>query len=117
MAKASPRWRLAKKILTWLFFIAVAVLLVVYAQKVDWEEDNLQALIVNDCVRVDESMVPKRTWWNLGISVVVFHFLRHFPAMVGWLPAHTPKLALVDPPVQPEMETQDRVEAEDGGKT
>jgi uncharacterized membrane protein YbhN (UPF0104 family) len=27
-----------KKILTWLFFIAVAVLLVVYAQKVDWEE-------------------------------------------------------------------------------
>lgn len=47
--------------------------------------DNLQALIVNDCVRVDESMVPKRTWWNLGISVVVFHFLRHFPAMVGWL--------------------------------
>lgn len=26
--------------------------------------DNLQALIVNDCVRVDESMVPKRTWWN-----------------------------------------------------
>ena len=59
--------------------------------------DNLQALIVNDCVRVDESMVPKRTWWNLGISVVVFHFLRHFPAMVGWLPAHTPKLAQVDP--------------------
>ena len=53
----------------------------------------------------------------VGIGVVVFHFLRHFPAMVGWLPAHTPKLALVDPPVQPEMETQDRVEAEDGGKT
>ncbi len=62
-------------------------------------------------------MVPKRSWWNVGIGVVVFHFLRHFPAMVGWLPAHTPKLALVDPPVQPEMETRDRVEAEDGGKT
>ena len=79
--------------------------------------DNLQGLINKDCVRVDESMVPKRSWWNVGIGVVVFHFLRHFPAMVGWLPAHTPKLALVDPPVQPEMETQDRVEAEDGGKT
>ena len=38
MSKSHPRWRLAKKILTWLFFIAVAVLLVVYAQKVDWEE-------------------------------------------------------------------------------
>ncbi|MGP3591139.1 lysylphosphatidylglycerol synthase domain-containing protein [Vagococcus sp. WN89Y] len=38
MAKSHPRWRLAKKILTWLFFIAVAVLLVLYAKKVDWED-------------------------------------------------------------------------------
>lgn len=37
MSKSSC-WRLAKKILTWLFFIAVAVLLVVYAQKVGWKE-------------------------------------------------------------------------------
>ena len=73
--------------------------------------DNLSAIIAEDCVRVDETMVPKRTWWNLGKSVLVFHFLRHFPALVGWLPAHTPKLAQVPPPVQPEMETQDRVEA------
>ncbi|WP_054179983.1 lysylphosphatidylglycerol synthase domain-containing protein [Trabulsiella odontotermitis] len=36
MSHSHPRWRRAKKILTWLFFIAVAVLLVVYAQKVDW---------------------------------------------------------------------------------
>lgn len=77
--------------------------------------DNLNTIIANDCVRVAESMVPKRTWWNLTKSVVVFHFLRHFPALVGWLPAHTPKLAQVDPPVQPELETQDRVEAENTG--
>ena len=38
MTKSHPRWRLAKKILTWLFFIAVAALLVLYAQKVDWED-------------------------------------------------------------------------------
>ncbi len=38
MAHAHPKWRKAKKILTWLFFIAVIVLLVVYAQKVDWQE-------------------------------------------------------------------------------
>lgn len=38
MAKSHPRWRLAKKILTGLFFIAVAVLLVLYAQKVDWQD-------------------------------------------------------------------------------
>ena len=29
MSKSHPRWRLVKKILTWLFFIAVIVLLVV----------------------------------------------------------------------------------------
>ncbi|EMA8651933.1 cardiolipin synthase ClsB [Cronobacter sakazakii] len=77
--------------------------------------DNLTRLIHEDCKQVDESMMPKRTWWNLAKSVIVFHFLRHFPAMVGWLPAHTPKLAQVPPPVQPEIETQDRVETENPG--
>ena len=38
MAKSHPRWRVAKKILTWLFFIAVIVLLVVYARTVNWED-------------------------------------------------------------------------------
>ncbi|MCS4270286.1 MULTISPECIES: lysylphosphatidylglycerol synthase domain-containing protein [Raoultella] len=38
MAKSHPRWRLARRILSGLFFIAVAVLLVVYAQKIDWPE-------------------------------------------------------------------------------
>ena len=45
------------------------------------------------------------------LGVMAFHFLRHFPAWVGWLPAHTPRLARVSPPVQPEIETQDRVES------
>ncbi|KAA5932170.1 UPF0104 family protein [Pantoea sp. Bo_2] len=38
MAKKHPRWQLAKKILTVLFFVAVVVLLVVYARKVNWED-------------------------------------------------------------------------------
>lgn len=74
--------------------------------------ENLHAIIANDCQRVDETMAPKRTWWNLAINVVVFHFLRKFPALVGWLPAHTPRLAQVPAPVQPEIETQDRVTPE-----
>lgn len=77
--------------------------------------DNLQGIIVNDCKQVDESMLPKRTWWNLTKSVLAFHFLRHFPALVGWLPAHTPHLEQVPPPAQPEMETQDRVDPENTG--
>jgi cardiolipin synthase A/B len=77
--------------------------------------DNLNAIIQQDCQQVDSTMVPKRSWWNLGKSVLAFHFLRHFPAMVGWLPAHTPKLAQVDPPVQNTLETQDRIEPENTG--
>lgn len=77
--------------------------------------ENLSGLIASDCQKVDESMLPRRTWWNLGKSVLAFHFLRHFPAVVGWLPAHTSRLALVNPPVQPEIETQDRVETDNPG--
>ncbi|MTD26749.1 cardiolipin synthase ClsB [Erwinia sorbitola] len=77
--------------------------------------ENLEALLSADCQRVYESQLPKRSWWQLSKSVVVFHFLRHFPAIAGWLPAHTPKLAQVSAPVQPEMETQDRVETENSG--
>ncbi|MFD1802895.1 cardiolipin synthase ClsB [Mixta tenebrionis] len=74
--------------------------------------DNLERLLQEDCVRVQEDKLPKRTWLQLSKSVIVFHFLRHFPAIAGWLPAHTPKVKQVPPPVQPELETQDRVESD-----
>ena len=38
MSTSHPKWRLAKKILTGIFFIAIAVLLVVYARTVNWED-------------------------------------------------------------------------------
>ena len=74
--------------------------------------DNLNGLIEQDSKAVDSTMVPKRSWWNLSKSVVAFHFLRHFPAMVGWLPAHTPKLAQVDPSDSIPLQTPDRLEPE-----
>ena len=77
--------------------------------------DNLERLLHEDCVRVREDQLPKRNWLQLGKSIVVFHFLRHFPAIAGWLPAHTPKVKQVPPPVQPELETQDRVESDKQG--
>lgn len=76
---------------------------------------NLDRLLSEDCVRVEECHLPKQTWWQLSKNVIVFHFLRHFPAIAGWFPAHTPKLAEVAPPVQPEMETQDRVDSDNPG--
>ncbi|MRS13859.1 UPF0104 family protein [Enterobacteriaceae bacterium RIT691] len=38
MSLSHHRWRLTKKILTGLFFIAVIVLIVVYARKIDWQD-------------------------------------------------------------------------------
>ncbi|MEG3129861.1 lysylphosphatidylglycerol synthase domain-containing protein [Pantoea cypripedii] len=45
MSKKHPRWQRVKKVLTWLFFVAVIVLLVVYARKVNW--DDVIDVIVN----------------------------------------------------------------------
>ena len=77
--------------------------------------DNLERLLQEDCVRVQEDKLPKRTWLQLSKSIIVFHFLRHFPAIAGWLPAHTPKVKQVPPPVQPELETQDSVDTDKQG--
>ncbi|WP_343529221.1 cardiolipin synthase ClsB [Yokenella regensburgei] len=60
--------------------------------------DNLTTILHRDCQQIERSMLPKRTWWNLAKSVLAFHFLRHFPAWVGWLPAHAPVLSEVKPP-------------------
>ncbi len=38
MSKSHPRWRMAKKSADRALFIAVIVLLVIYAQKVDWQD-------------------------------------------------------------------------------
>ncbi|MEM6159936.1 lysylphosphatidylglycerol synthase domain-containing protein [Erwinia sp. P6884] len=38
MSESHSRWKMIKKILTWLFFIAVVVLLVIYAKKVNWQD-------------------------------------------------------------------------------
>lgn len=77
--------------------------------------DNLQALIVNDCVRVDESMVPKRTggtrasaWWcstSCGISGDGRLAAGAYAEAGAGGPAGTTRNG-----------NPDRIEAEDGGK-
>ena len=71
---------------------------------------HLETLIQVDCQQIDETKLPPRRWWNIGSSVLAFHFLRHFPAMVGWLPAHTPRLKQVPLPARPQIEAGDRRE-------
>lgn len=57
--------------------------------------DNLQGLMANSCTKVEAAALNEPRWWRQIRSFFVFHFLRKFPGWIGWLPAHAPKLTLV----------------------
>ncbi|WP_330207183.1 cardiolipin synthase ClsB [Pseudomonas sp. AM14(2022)] len=53
---------------------------------------RLEDLSQNHCKAMDASMSPRGRIWHMTVGFLVFHFLRHFPSMAGWLPAHKPRL-------------------------
>ncbi|MGM3174301.1 cardiolipin synthase ClsB [Dickeya lacustris] len=65
---------------------------------------HLCTLIEQHSVRVVPSALPKRTYWQVLKNVLVFHFLKRFPSLVGWLPAHRPTLMRIksDRHIKPE---------------
>jgi len=54
--------------------------------------EHLMDLIKTQCRQVSPRVAARGYWWRAPLIFVSFHFLRHFPAIVGWLPAHTPKV-------------------------
>ncbi len=62
--------------------------------------DNLVELIGNHCHKVTPKIAARGYWWRAPLIFLSFHFLRHFPAIVGWFPAHTPKIE----PLLPEID-------------
>jgi len=67
--------------------------------------DSLERLIAQDCKPVPKSAKPTRALRRFWVGVVVFHFLRRFPAWAGSLPAHKPKLQTIKPASPGEGET------------
>ena len=59
--------------------------------------DSLDRLIEEDCRPVEMAKHSRRRLRRLWLGVVVFHFLRRFPAWAGSLPAHKPRLQSVAP--------------------
>lgn len=55
--------------------------------------EKLQGLIDGSCKKIDIHDLNEPSWWRLMRSFVLFHFLRRYPAWVGWLPAHQPHVA------------------------
>ena len=54
--------------------------------------ERLQALAKNHCQTMPENRKPRLWLWRLTVGFLVFHVMRHFPALTGWLPAHKPRL-------------------------
>jgi cardiolipin synthase len=54
--------------------------------------ERLEVLSQNHCQTMPENRKPRLWLWRLTVGFLVFHVMRHFPALTGWLPAHKPRL-------------------------
>lgn len=54
--------------------------------------ERLEDLSNNHCKAMSADKAPRGQAWHMTVGFLVFHFLRHFPAWAGWLPAHQPRL-------------------------
>ncbi len=53
---------------------------------------KLSYLMEHSCNQIADTDLEKSSWWLLVRSFFVFHLLRRYPAWMGWLPAHAPRL-------------------------
>jgi cardiolipin synthase len=60
--------------------------------------ERLHALIQRGARRIDPAAVPPPTLMRNLLGFLTFHFVRRFPAWAGLLPAHTPRMKLLEPP-------------------
>ncbi|MCE4072394.1 MULTISPECIES: cardiolipin synthase ClsB [Pseudomonas] len=51
-------------------------------------DDHLEQLANQSCRRVTRQYARRGYWWRAPLVFASFHFLRHFPAIAGQLPAH-----------------------------
>ncbi|WP_339490950.1 cardiolipin synthase ClsB [Pseudomonas sp. EL_65y_Pfl2_R95] len=53
---------------------------------------HLTTLAADQCQEITQETVLRGYWWRAPLAFIGYHFTRHFPAMTGLLPAHTPRL-------------------------
>ncbi len=68
--------------------------------------DHLQSLASQHCSQITQSKATRGFWWRAPMTFLCFHFLRHFPAIAGSLPAHTPRLEPLLPVIEEEPEDE-----------
>lgn len=62
---------------------------------------SLQRLMDESCKQIDIRNLKESGWWRLLRSSILFHLLRRYPAWLGWLPAHVPKVESVQQEATP----------------
>lgn len=76
--------------------------------------EHLMALSRQHCSQITVDKAARGLWWRTPLTILCFHFLRHFPAIAGSLPAHTPRLepllpvAEESPEALPTLEQQEK---------
>lgn len=58
---------------------------------------HLTELARSRCTPVTRQVVRRGYWWRAPLMFLSYHAARHFPAVLGWFPAHRPKLATAAP--------------------
>jgi cardiolipin synthase len=59
--------------------------------------ESLEHLMMNSCKEIKAADLKESGVWRLVRSFFLFHILRRYPAWVGWLPAHAPRLKSLRP--------------------
>ena len=57
--------------------------------------EHFTDLLEHSCTPVNMKVATRGYWWRTPLIFISFHFLRHFPGIFGWLPAHSPELKLI----------------------
>lgn len=59
--------------------------------------DHLVQLATEQCKRISLERIVRGYWWRAPLIFLCFHFIRRYPAIAGWLPAHSPNLESLHP--------------------
>ena len=63
--------------------------------------ERLEHLMTHSCKQIRVEDLTEWSGWRLVRSFLIFHVLRWYPSLTGWLPRHAPRLKPLDPPPVP----------------
>jgi cardiolipin synthase len=64
--------------------------------------ERLEQLMTRSCKQIQVEDLTEWSGWRLVRSFLIFHVLRWYPSLTGWLPRHAPRLKPLDPPPVPQ---------------